>query len=250
MQLYGIRRRNWWKTPEELEEARLSIIKRVSQRQRMAWYRNYRRAMQEADDRKDDYSWRRWLVEGIASEKSPENYNITVSEEAEAHIILRAIDVTLENFLRKNADRYPGLQLRAGVHRSYPFMTSAAHLMGRVSRVSQEDQLAADAPTGELRVYLANDEIGRGGVESLCELALRGTKGKIEKVPGRAGETSHLDPQPGQNVKLTIDIDVQKKVEDELARGLQTARETPPEPKKKASASSTSFSRLICVMPW
>src|SRR5204862_7089546 len=140
----------------------------------------------EEEDRKDDCGWRRWLVEGIASEKSPENYTIVVAEETQAHIILRAVDVTLENFLKKHAERFPGLELRAGVHRSYPYATSAAHLMGRVSRVSREDQLAADAPTGETREYLANDEIGRGGVEALCEHALRGIKGKIEKVPGRA----------------------------------------------------------------
>ena len=207
------------KTPEQIEEARQAIINRVAMRQRIAWYRNYRRAMKQEEDRKEEAGWRRWLVEGIASDKlSPENYAMDVLEEKQAHVILRAIDVTLENYLRKHAERFPGLEIRASVHRTYPFATSAAQLMGRVSRVSREDLLAKTAPKGETREYLPNDEIGRGGIEALCELALRGTKGKVERVPGQDGETSRTDPVPGQDVPLTLDIVLQQWIESAFNR--------------------------------
>lgn len=202
------------KSPAEVDEIRQGIVNKVQMRKRIAWYRNYKRAMRQQEDRQQEAFWRRWLVEGVASDKADaEKYAVTVEEETQTHVILRAVDVTIQNHLGKYADRYPGLELKPSTHRTYPYGSAAGHLMGRVTRVTREDIQDPTAPTEETRQYLPNDEIGRGGVEQLAERALRGTKGKVERAPGQAGELSRVDPLPGQDVKLTIDVELQQKVE-------------------------------------
>ena len=77
-----------------------------------------------------------------------------------------------------------------------------------------------------------NDTVGKSGAESAFESYLKGTSGKraIERnengkiissqwlTDSETGES--LAPQPGQNVFLTIDIDLQQQVEDILANGV------------------------------
>jgi penicillin-binding protein 2 len=207
------------RTPEQVDDVRQGIVKKVEMRKRIAWYRSYQRAMRQQEDRQQEAFWRRWLVEGVSTDKSDaEKYAVTVEEESQSHVILRAADVAVQNHLGKYADRYPGLELKASTHRTYPYGSTASHLMGRVTRVTYEDIKDPTAPTEETRQYLPNDEIGRGGVEQLCERALRGTKGKVERVPGQAAEASRVDPLPGQDVRLTIDVELQQKVEAAFAR--------------------------------
>jgi penicillin-binding protein 2 len=203
----------------EIDEIRQAIVNKVAMRQRMAWYANYKRAMKQEEDRKEEADWRRWLVAGIATDRmTPENYIVHVAEESEAHVIIHAAEPALQIYLGKHLDKFPGLQLRASVHRTYSpeFANAVSHLMGHVSRVTKEDveaqAKATDTPKDETRVYMPNDEIGRGGIEQLCEKALRGTKGKVEKMPGQTAEVSRVDPKPGQDVRITIDAELQNSI--------------------------------------
>jgi penicillin-binding protein 2 len=207
------------RTSEDLAEVRKAIVNRVEMRKRIAWRKNYERAMQDREQRQETEAfWRRWLVEGIAGEQTdPERYVITVSEEAEAHVVLRAVSIEVQNHLGKHADRFPGLALRASTHRTYPFGHAGCHLMGRVTRVNREDLLDERNPKEETRQYLHNDMIGRGGLESLLEPALRGARGKVERVPGQDKELSRVNPIPGQDVRTTIDIELQARVEAAFA---------------------------------
>lgn len=200
---------------QEIDEIRQAIVNKVAMRQRMAWYANYKRALKQEENRKDEAEWRRWLVAGTATEQmTPENYVVHVAEESEAHVIIHAADSTLQIYLGKHLDQFPGLQLRASVHRTYSaeFANAVSHLMGHVSRVTKDDVESRDPSRDETKAYLPNDEIGRGGIEGLCEKALRGTKGKVEKIPGQAAEVSRVDPQPGQDVRITIDAELQNAV--------------------------------------
>jgi penicillin-binding protein 2 len=124
----------------------------------------------------------------------------------------------------------------------YPYGSVAAHVLGYMGRIDEKElknrnaELNLDDPTA--KVYLNDDDIGKTGVEYMFEGELHGTPGRDvyevdrnQRVIRRRDELSRA-PVAGNNVRLTIDIDIQKHVELELARGLQTARETPPEPKK------------------
>jgi cell division protein FtsI/penicillin-binding protein 2 len=190
-------------------------VNKVEMRQRLVKMFNYKRAMKEKAERQETEAfWRRWLVEGLAGEKGDlENYAVTVAEQTESHVILRAVPDEVQNYLGKYGDRFPGLELKASTHRTYPYGHAACHLMGRVSKVSHDDLKAADNPTEETRQYLPSDQIGRGGVEALLERALRGTKGKVVKLPGQDTELSREDPVQGQHARITIDVELQARLE-------------------------------------
>jgi len=204
------------KPQQEIDDIRAAIIKKVQMRQRLVKLFNYRRAMEkEKTEQESEALWRRWLLEGLADESDDlEKYAVVVSDQTESHAILRAVPVEIQNYLGKHRERYPGLDLKASTHRTYPLGHAACHLMGRVSRVSSEELDNPDNPlTDELRRYLPNDQVGRGGVEALLEKALRGTKGNVDRVPGKDVELSRVDPKPGQDVRITIDIELQSRIE-------------------------------------
>ena len=207
------------KSASEIADARKAIVNKVEMRQRLVKMFAYQRAMKEKAERQETEAfWRRWLVEGLAGEKGDlENYAVTVAEQTEAHVILRAVTDEIQNYLAKHGDRFPGTELKASTHRTYPYGHAASHLMGRVSKVNREDLLSADNPKEETRQYLPSDQIGRGGVEALLERALRGTKGKVVKLPGQDVEVSRDDPLPGRDARITIDVELQARVEAAFA---------------------------------
>lgn len=101
----------------------------------------------------------------------------------------------------------------------------AAHLLGRVGPIFQEEwehYKNLDEDGDGVPDYQMDDTVGKDGAELAFESYLRGTPGKrtLERsnTTGKILSESWLDePQPGDNVVLTIDIDLQKKVEDTLA---------------------------------
>lgn len=99
----------------------------------------------------------------------------------------------------------------------------AAHILGRVSPMYDTDweyyKTLDEDGDGEPD-YNQNDTIGRDGVEAAFESELRGTAGirTIERnTNGKIVSQEWIkEPEPGNNVVLTLDIDLQKKVEDVL----------------------------------
>ena len=99
----------------------------------------------------------------------------------------------------------------------------AAHLLGQVGAIQNWDSYKD-------RGYSLSDTVGISGVESAFEDILRGTSGVKDVELSQSGrvvsESWHVDeetgetqaPQPGDNVMLTIDIDLQEAVEEALAR--------------------------------
>ncbi|MGB0589696.1 MAG: penicillin-binding protein 2 [Myxococcota bacterium] len=113
----------------------------------------------------------------------------------------------------------PGVDLHTDFHRTYPYRYEAAHLLGYINRVTAEDR---EKHPG---VYALHDRIGRTGVEAAHERTLRGTSGKALYIKDSSGRRQH-DPelegvlgnesfvaaQPGQDIWLTLDIDLQREV--------------------------------------
>ncbi|HUT29125.1 MAG TPA: penicillin-binding transpeptidase domain-containing protein [Sedimentisphaerales bacterium] len=97
-------------------------------------------------------------------------------------------------------------------HRTYPYAAAAAQTIGWVGRPQEDDRnlLAAD----RLARYLEDDVCGReDGVEYVCESLLRGRRGEavydIDRQLVRQTPT-----QFGADVTLTIDIELQQKIEN------------------------------------
>ena len=122
----------------------------------------------------------------------------------------------------KEAD-LPGVEIEATTRRSY-HTEYAAHLLGRVGLMNAEEWAyykELDEDGDEKADYEMDDQVGKDGVEKAFESYLRGTPGvrTVERnTEGKIVSSTWLTmPKPGDNVVLTLDIDLQKKVEDTMA---------------------------------
>lgn len=112
--------------------------------------------------------------------------------------------------------RFPGIEIQARLFRQYPMGSVASHVIGYIGRMSQKD---IDNLTEEDEAnYRGTNYIGKEGVEKSHERELHGITGYEEmevSAGGRAIRTlSHSAPVPGNNLLLTIDIELQKVIEE------------------------------------
>ncbi|HKB50491.1 MAG TPA: penicillin-binding protein 2 [Solirubrobacterales bacterium] len=125
-------------------------------------------------------------------------------------------------YLQENQDRYPGVTVQRVFVRRYPHETLAAHILGNVGEVSEEQ-----LKERRYRGLQPGDEVGQDGVEYTYDHFLRGKPG-ITRIqvdafgqPTRNGRLESQPPVPGDSLKLTIDSGVQAAGESALAaRGL------------------------------
>ncbi|MBU0687440.1 MAG: penicillin-binding protein 2 [Candidatus Margulisbacteria bacterium] len=117
--------------------------------------------------------------------------------------------------LEERRSAMEGVVVRYRPVRYYPFGKLAAHLLGYVAEI-ESDELASMVNRG----YKLGDFIGKDGVERSYDTYLRGVDGgqKVEvDVYGKPVRVvSSSDPVPGNDIKLTIDIELQEAVEEYL----------------------------------
>lgn len=125
-------------------------------------------------------------------------------------------------YLEENRDRFPGVDVQRVFVRHYPHGTLAAHILGNVGEVSEEQLKEA-----RYRGLQPGDQVGQDGVEDTYDRYLRGAPG-LERIqvdafgqPTKNGQLLSKPPVPGDNLKLSIDSTVQEAGEAALAaRGL------------------------------
>jgi penicillin-binding protein 2 len=123
-----------------------------------------------------------------------------------------------EEVARFTAQRYrfPGIDIQARLFRQYPLGQVASHVIGYIGRVSQRDAEKIDEMEDAAN-YNGTDYIGKEGLEKSYEKQLHGTTGYEEvevSAGGRAVRTLSRTPAtPGHNLILSIDIELQKVVE-------------------------------------
>lgn len=137
------------------------------------------------------------------------------------HPIVYDVDLKAVGVISSRPEQFPGLVLVPTRKREYPYGDTAPHVIGRMGETSAEelaDGINAPFPRGDLKRYWPGDFIGRGGAESACEEALRGSRGRYQKgIEGNFLED--VEAVPGRDVRLTLDIALQGDVEDLLDRG-------------------------------
>ena len=217
-------------TGEQIEQKRQQIIQRVEMLQRYGWYSHYAEATRKHESRRSLPWYSRWLGDEIDQAPQLDQFDVTVSEQHDPHVILPAISSEVANYLGKNLGRMPGLVLRPGQHRDYPYGPAASHVIGYLSRVPKADALDPTDPDDRLKRYLPDDLIGKAGVEALGEGLLRGQRGRIVRrlMDDQIIETK--DALPGQDVRLTIDIELEKAIEDRFAHPLGADNTPDPDP--------------------
>jgi len=115
-------------------------------------------------------------------------------------------------FIEAHRNELPELETLDEQRRLYPRDGFAAHLIGYVGEISEDD-----LNKSKYAFYQPGDVVGKSGVEATYDSLLRGVDGSRDvivnshgKEIGRLGQTL---AQPGKDLKLTIDLDVQMAAE-------------------------------------
>ena len=127
--------------------------------------------------------------------------------------------LTDEEVARFAAQRYrfPGVEIRARLFRNYPYNQLASHVIGYIGRINpaEKGKIEESEDAGN---YRGTDYIGKLGIEQSYETQLHGTTG-VQQMETSAGgravrRLNSSQAIPGNSVVLSIDIKLQKLVED------------------------------------
>jgi len=123
----------------------------------------------------------------------------------------------LQAYVEERQAQLPGIELQAAYQREYPNGSIAAHILGYTGPIPAES-----ITTYRDQGYLGDETVGRAGVEGEYERYLRGIAGRQQvevnaqgDIVGR-GVISQTAPRPGETLRLSIDLDVQKALEKAL----------------------------------
>jgi penicillin-binding protein 2 len=122
--------------------------------------------------------------------------------------------------LQERTSDYPGVRVSIAPVRTYPEKELASHVLGYLGAIS------AEAFTEyEKRGYDQNDLVGASGLEAAYEDQLRGRAGTELAIVDANGNiiraTEQEAPVPGNNLILSLDMELQKAAEDALKKGME-----------------------------
>jgi penicillin-binding protein 2 len=184
---------------EDIAELRNDILRKVETRRWQACHRPYEQALRKyqenvAQQEKAHHFWLvRWLMGGPGAPPQEQDFQFTIKEETESHVILHDISDSQCAELSKRLEHCPGLVLRKGTHRhaQEPANTVCAHVLGR----------------------LGNDGSGNSGMEKLFEHELHGTPGCVEYFADRADPVEISKSARGQIVRSSIDVHLNQQIQ-------------------------------------
>lgn len=113
-----------------------------------------------------------------------------------------------------NRHRFPGISVVAGLKRHYPYNGMMTHALGYVGRINDRDRAALQR-NDLWKNYAATKYIGKQGIEKFYENLLHGQPGHLEEEVNNRGRTirtlKSVPPVPGQDIYLTLDLNLQEK---------------------------------------
>lgn len=125
--------------------------------------------------------------------------------------------------IEENAVDYPGVNINRGYYRYYPNLSAACHILGYLGKISESEKEEYTS-----KGYSETDLIGKEGIEKHYESVLKGKAGEKKIMVNANGrqveEISTTEPSPGDDVYLTIDLELQKTAEDALKQALEQIR--------------------------
>ena len=186
------------------------------------------------------------LVERRRAQAGPEGRLKPVAEQQSSHVVLRQVPDSVAFALRKLGDQYPGtIEVVDGTRRVQPWSAADVRLetdslplpLRRKGTVTVHVPGVLDSIVGEVRdavwaedksrrpfykpdgtVDLGGyregmaDSIGTSGLEAAYEDWLRGTRGQLRRRRD-VDEVERLEPVPGKDLRLTVDAELQARVQ-------------------------------------
>ncbi len=129
-------------------------------------------------------------------------------------------NATLEDitWVETHSLEYPELKILLQPQRYYLLGETLAHVLGYVGEISPKQ---LEKPEYQEKGFRPGDIIGKGGVEQYYDANLRGRNGYRKVIVDSRGriqsEIESVPPQAGQDLYLTIDLELQRAAESELA---------------------------------
>lgn len=142
-------------------------------------------------------------------------------------VVERAVEREKALLVAQESTDLPGVSVEAESVRDYPHGPVLSHVLGYLLPVSDDEELREEGYDP------ATDLIGFAGIEKTYEEMLRGEKGRQmveEDVLGRVIRVveERAAPVPGHNVYLTLDLDLQRAVEEALQHGMSSQNVNAP----------------------
>jgi len=138
-------------------------------------------------------------------------------------VVQRGLRKDQIDYLYEHSREFPGVRMQDSFLRRYPYQSLAAQVLGYVGQISPEQYKKL-----RKKGYVASDSIGQAGVESTYDTYLRGKDGKAQLTVDSRGRqkgaaTLTTNYTPGETLRLTIDIGLQRAAEQALRYGVSLA---------------------------
>ena len=132
------------------------------------------------------------------------------------------VDLPVVQYLLEHEDDFPGVTVERVFLRRYPHDEVGAHLFGTVGEVTKE-QLGEATYRGASM----GDRVGQSGVEATYDRYLRGRNGatrvQVDAMGTLTGSLSAKQPRAGKQLRLSVDLDVQRVGQEALGTGRRGA---------------------------
>ena len=153
---------------------------------------------------------------------TPHKLRVDVKDQLKAQpfapaIVKKAASTAVVQYLSERADRFPGVSVDLFQFRHYPRHQLAAQIVGYVGQVSEKALRRKLYPGAH-----QGDRVGIAGIESYYDRFLRGRNGvsrvQVDSLGHPHGELSAKRPVAGRNLRLSLDLKVQKTGQAALGR--------------------------------
>jgi penicillin-binding protein 2 len=128
-------------------------------------------------------------------------------------------------YLRERSEDFPGIDIREDWRREYPYAPMASHVIGFLGAI-KESEISYYKNLG----YDPDARVGQFGVEQTYESVLRGTPGYVKYEVDSLGrflrQLERKEAVPGNDIQLTIDLDIQQFTERALQNEIMVRRRT------------------------
>jgi penicillin-binding protein 2 len=194
-------------------------------------------------DRLDDYEKglmldRQYLLDRLnLIKKQPDFETMVLKENASS------IDIA---WVESHQLEYPELRIELQPQRHYPYGKAMAHVLGYVGEISPKE---LEKPEVIEKGFKPGDIVGKGGLEQYYDQFLRGVPGYRKVLVDSRGrvqdELEIVQPQAGQDLVSTIDLDLQlaayQSLEDSVTKRGAIIATDPNNGEVLAMASAPSF---------
>ena len=155
----------------------------------------------------------RRVVQGIADQPSA---NVTIKTD---------VSTPAFNFLLEHREDFPGVVVEKKYLRDYPYKTLGAQLFGTLREISPDE-----VGSKRYRGVTPGTRIGKDGIEESYDKYLRGTDGFTRVIVNSFGNrddtrrTTRTDPIQGRQLRLTLDLGLQRAAQNAVARAIEAAQ--------------------------